>query len=172
MINTLDLVYYPTERGPYNFDPAAANDNLDPATSWAGITRQITSTDFEQANVEYIEFWLQDPFLNNAPGTSQPGKLFVNLGNISEDVLKDGKKQYENGLPEDGDITPLLPETSYQTVVPRNQSLIYTFSTSGAQRDNQDVGYDGYDDTEEIAQFGGAFGPDPSKDNYLYYPQY
>ncbi len=169
VINTLDLVYYPTERGPYNFDPMATDDNLDPATSWAGITRQITSTDFEQANVEYIEFWLQDPFLNNEPGTSQPGKIFVNLGNISEDVLKDGKKQYENGLPENGDITPLLPETLYQTVVPRNQSLIYTFSTTGDERNNQDVGYDGYDDNEEIARFGGNFGPDPSKDNYLYY---
>ncbi|WP_299333755.1 cell surface protein SprA [uncultured Psychroserpens sp.] len=169
VINTLDLVYYPTERGPYNFDPTAVGDNLNPDDSWAGITRQITSTDFEQANVEYIEFWLQDPFLNNAPGTGAPGKLFINLGNISEDVLKDGKKQYENGLPEDGDITPLLPETAYQTVVPRNQSLIYTFSTGGDQRSNQDVGYDGYDDTEEIARFGGAFGEDPAKDNYTYY---
>ena len=169
VINTLDLVYYPTERGPYNFESGATDDNLDPTNSWAGITRQITSTDFEQANVEYIEFWLMDPFMNNAPGTSQPGKLFINLGNISEDVLKDGKKQYENGLPEDGDITPLLPETAYQTVVPRNQSLIYTFSTGGDERVNQDVGYDGYDDAEELARFGGAFGDDPAKDNYTYY---
>ncbi|WP_420825360.1 cell surface protein SprA [Psychroserpens algicola] len=171
VINTLDLVYYPTERGPYNFDPAAANDNLDPATSWAGITRQITSTDFEQANVEYIEFWLQDPFLNAPPASGLSGKLFVNLGNISEDVLKDGKKQYENGLPEDGDISTLLPQTAYQTVVPRNQSLIYTFSTTGGDRTNQDVGYDGFDDNEELTLIpnGSDFGPDPSKDNYLYY---
>jgi cell surface protein SprA len=169
VINTLDLVYYPTERGPYNFESGATDDNLNPTNSWAGITRQITSTDFEQANVEYIEFWLMDPFMNNDPGTSQPGKLFINLGNISEDVLKDGKKQYENGLPEDGDITPLLPETAYQTVVPRNQSLIYTFSTGGEERVRQDVGYDGYDDVEELAQFGGAFGDDPAKDNYTYY---
>ncbi|WP_298899454.1 cell surface protein SprA [uncultured Psychroserpens sp.] len=171
VINTLDLVYYPTERGPYNFDPSAANDNLDPSTSWAGITRQITSTDFEQANVEYIEFWLQDPFLNEPAGSGLSGKLYVNLGNISEDVLKDGKKQYENGLPEDGDITPLLPQTAFETVVPRNQSLIYTFSTGGQERTNQDVGYDGYDDAEEATQFtnGGLFGPDPAKDNYTYY---
>ncbi|MGK0322269.1 MAG: cell surface protein SprA, partial [Psychroserpens sp.] len=148
VINTLDLVYYPTERGPYNFDPDADGENIESADSWAGITRQITSTDFEQANVEYIEFWVQDPFLDN-PNAGQSGKLFINLGNISEDVLKDGKKQYENGLPEDGDITPLLPATSFQTVVPRNQSLIYTFATGGAERDNQDVGYDGYDDLDE-----------------------
>jgi cell surface protein SprA len=168
VINTLDLVYYPSERGPYNFDQDAVGDNLNTDDSWAGITRQITSTDFEQANVEYIEFWVQDPFLNN-PNAGQSGKLFINLGNISEDVLKDGKKQYENGLPEDGDITPILPATSFQTVVPRNQSLIYTFSTGGEERNNQDVGYDGYDDAEELAQFGGAFGDDPSKDNYSYY---
>ena len=172
VINTLDLVYYPTERGPYNFEPGATDDNLDPSDSWAGISRQITSTDFEQANVEYIEFWLMDPFMddngNPVPGAS-PGKLFVNLGNISEDVLKDGKKQYENGLPEDGNIAPLLPETAYQTVVPRNQSLIYTFATTGQERTNQDVGYDGYDDAEESAQFGGVFGEDPAKDNYTYY---
>ncbi|EDP72451.1 hypothetical protein FBALC1_15157 [Flavobacteriales bacterium ALC-1] len=167
VINTLDLSYYPTERGPYNFDPNAANDApLNPNETWAGITRQITSTDFEQANVEYIEFWVQDPFLDNP--TSQGGKLLVNLGNISEDILKDGKKQYENGLPENGDISTLNP-TVFGGVVPQNQSLIYTFGTTGAERANQDVGFDGYDDAEEIAQFGGQFGEDPSKDNYRYY---
>ncbi|MEM5566691.1 cell surface protein SprA [Psychroserpens sp. AS72] len=172
VINTLDLVYYPSERGPYNFDPDADGDTIDPNNSWAGITRQITSTDFEQANVEYIEFWLMNPFMDDSGNTilsSSPGSLFINLGNISEDVIKDGKKQYENGLPEDGDITPLLPVTAYQTVVPRNQSLIYTFSTGGEERANQDAGYDGYDDAQELAQFGAQFGPDPSKDNYTYY---
>ncbi|WP_323789305.1 cell surface protein SprA [Psychroserpens sp.] len=171
IINSLDLAYYPTERGPYNFDPDATNGVIDANDSWAGITRQITSTDFEQANVEYIDFWVQDPFLDDAiPEAAQGGKLFINLGNISEDVLKDGKKQYENGLPEDGNISDLIP-TSYGTVVPRNQSLIYTFSTAGEQRDNQDVGYDGYDDNEEATLIpnGAAFGPDPANDNYLYY---
>ncbi len=167
VINSLDLTYYPSERGPYNFEPSAADNTLEPADSWAGITRQITSTDFEQANVEYIEFWLLDPFLDDDAPTNG-GKLFINLGNISEDVLKDGKKQYENGLPEDGNIAGLTP-TTFNSVVPLNQSLIYTFDTAGAERANQDVGYDGYDDAEEIANFGAEFGPDPSKDNYLYY---
>ena len=167
VINTLDLAYYPTERGPYNFDPSAANGAaLNANQSWAGITRQITSTDFEQANVEYIEFWVQDPFLDNP--TSQGGKLFVNLGNISEDVIKDGRKQFENGLPENGDISVLEP-TDYNTVVPQNQSLIYTFATTGQERANQDVGFDGYDDAEEILEFGNQFGEDPSNDNYTYY---
>ncbi|MBT8244985.1 MAG: cell surface protein SprA [Winogradskyella sp.] len=179
VINTLDLVYYPTERGPYNFDPSASNNQpLNPNDSWAGITRQITTTDFEQANVEYIEFWVQDPFLDDS--TNQGGKLTVNLGNISEDVLKDGKKQFENGLPEDGNID-FLQNINLQTpyAVPQNQSLIYTFGTTGQERINQDVGYDGYDDAEEqgfldtltgLGQpFGGDYGPDPSLDNYRYF---
>jgi cell surface protein SprA len=166
VINTLDLVYYPSERGPYNFDPLATSGNLNPNESWAGISRQITSTDFEQANVEYIEFWLQDPFLDNP--SNPGGKLLVNLGNISEDVLRDGKKQFENGLPEDGDISGLTP-TDFGGVVPQSQSLIYTFATTGEERANQDVGLDGYDDTEELAAFGTQFGEDPAKDNYTYY---
>ena len=169
IINSLDLAYYPTERGPYNFDPDATSGVVDADDSWAGITRQITSTDFEQANVEYIDFWVQDPFLDDTV-PAQGGKLFLNLGNISEDVLKDGKKQYENGLPEDGNISDLTP-TNYNTVVPRNQSLIYTFSTAGEERVNQDVGYDGYDDNEEATLIpnGASFGLDPANDNYTYY---
>ena len=170
VLNTLDLIYYPDERGPYNFDPTTSGGTpLNPNNSWAGITREITSTDFEQANVEYIEFWVQDPFLDDPANTG--GKLTINLGNISEDILKDGKKQFENGLPQDGDISDLNP-TSFESVVPNNQSLIYTFDTTGQERTNQDVGYDGYDDLEEanIYNVGGLdFGEDPSKDNYSFY---
>ncbi|MCB0447999.1 MAG: cell surface protein SprA, partial [Gelidibacter sp.] len=171
VINTLDLAYYPEERGPYNFDPNATSGTLtNPSQSWAGITRQITSTDFEQANVEYIEFWVQDPFLDDPTNTG--GKLFINLGNISEDILKDGKKQYENGLPDNGDVSNLI-SSAYSTVVPQNQSLVYAFSTGGQERINQDVGYDGYDDAEEAARIpnGAAFGPDPANDNYQYFLQ-
>ena len=168
IIPTLDLSYYPTERGPYNMDPDETDDVLDnPQDSWAGITRQLTSTDFEQANVEYIEFWLLDPFLNNP--TNPGGKLTINLGNISEDIIKDGRKQYENGLPESGDIST-LPQTVWSSVVPQNQSLIYAFSTLGQERANQDVGYDGYDDIEEASVFSAFAGiEDPAKDNYTYF---
>ena len=168
VIRSLDLAYYPNERGPYNFDPNTVDGTIpNPEEAWAGITRAITSTDFEQANVEYIEFWLQDPFLDNV--NSPGGKLYINLGNISEDILKDGKKQYENGLPEDGDIQHLL-NSGTDWAVPQNQSLIYTFSTTGQERVNQDVGYDGFDDGEEAAQFPDFSGlEDPANDNYTYY---
>mgnify|MGYP001156743217 CR=1 FL=1 len=172
VINSLDLVYRPTERGPYNYQSGAEDGILDvPQDSWAGISRQLTSTDFEQANVEYIEFWLMDPFLDNPSNSG--GKLVLNLGNISEDVIKDGKKQYENGLPDNGDIS-LLPQTAWGTVTPQNQSLIYAFSSQGQQRDNQDVGLDGYDDFEEASSTDPRFSAfsnlsDPANDNYTYY---
>lgn len=166
--NSLDLAYYPSERGPYNMSQDAVDDVLsNPSTSWAGITRAITTTDFEQTNVEYIEFWLLDPFLDNPDNPG--GKLNFNLGNISEDILKDGRKLYENGLPEDGDIS-LLPKTTWGSVVPQNQSLIYTFSSQGAGRTNQDVGYDGYNDLDEASNFPSfANLEDPAKDNYTYF---
>jgi len=168
VINSLDLNYYPEERGPYNMNPQNSQNTLtNPSNSWAGITRQITTTDFEQSNVEYIEFWLQDPFINNSENLG--GKLNFNLGNISEDILKDGRKQYENGLPEDGDVS-LLNETTWGSVVPQNQSLIYAFSTLGEERENQDVGLDGYDDQDEAIKFPSFSNlDDPSNDNYNYF---
>ena len=168
VINSLDLNYYPNLRGPYNMDPSVSDGIIDDVNdSWAGITRLINTTDFEQSNVEYLEFWLMDPFLEDDENTG--GKLTFNLGNISEDIIKDGRKQYENGLPEDGDIS-LLPVTSWGTVVPQNQSLVYAFSSVGDARINQDVGIDGYDDSEEAAIFT-AFSDlsDPSNDNYNYF---
>ncbi|WP_410488899.1 cell surface protein SprA [Algibacter sp. L3A6] len=179
VIYTLDLAYYPQERGPYNYDPAAADgiDAVEARDSWAGITRQLTSTDFEQQNVEYIEFWLQDPFQENQ--TNPGGKLVFNLGNISEDIIKDGRKLYENGLPDDGNID-LLQKTAWGTVVPQNQSLIYAFDSTGDERTNQDVGYDGYpdsgetpviaDDPELTAIYNNYSGlDDPANDNYEYF---
>ncbi|MFD2552068.1 cell surface protein SprA [Bizionia sediminis] len=173
VLYTLDLAYYPTERGPYNFQPNNVdilnNQLTNPQNSWAGITRQITSTDFEQANVEYIEFWLQDPFQENP--TNPGGKLVFNIGNISEDIIKDGRKLYENGLPNDGNVIGVLPQSpSWNTVYPQNQSLIYAFDTTGQQRANQDVGYDGYNDADERAIFTNySVLEDPANDNYAYF---
>jgi cell surface protein SprA len=102
LITTFDLAFYPKERGPYNFvtntSRVNANGNLvRPKEAWGGLMRNIDQTDFETGNIEFIEFWLQDPFISK-PG-STGGSLYFNLGNISEDILKDGKRQYENGLP-------------------------------------------------------------------------
>jgi cell surface protein SprA len=178
VVNTLDLTYYPTERGPYNYNPLAAATNgftpTDAVNNFGGIIRAINSTNFEQANVEYIQFWMMDPYEDDGnvsdpnSGIANPsnlGHLYFNLGAISEDVLKDGRKQYENGLGSDAIIVPTIWGD-----VPASQSLIYAFDTDGGNRAAQDVGFDGLNDAGEAAEFP-AFAalPDPSEDNYQYF---
>ncbi|NND62877.1 MAG: cell surface protein SprA, partial [Flavobacteriaceae bacterium] len=169
---SLDLAYYPDQRGPYNYNPAAGGSNTlpNPETRFAGVSRQLTTTDFERSNVEYIQFWLMDPFIYEENATNNGGRLTFNLGNISEDVLKDGRKQYENGLPEDGGTLNTIA-TSWGKV-PANQSLIYTFNTTGQERTNQDIGFDGLNDAAEAGQFPSFSSlPDPANDNYQYFLQ-
>lgn len=168
-IYSLDLAYFPRERGPYNYNPAAVNGTLpNPKQNFGGIIREITSTDFEQSNVEFVEFWLMDPFIYEENNNIDEGKIVFNFGSISEDVLKDGRKQYENGLPTDGG-TQNTTTTAFGKV-PSTQSLIYAFDTEGQQRVNQDRGYDGMNDAEEAAHFPAFAGlEDPSNDNYTYY---
>lgn len=168
---SLDLSYYPAERGAYNFNPEANGGNTlpNPETRFGGIMRQLTTTDFERANVEYIQFWIMDPYYHD-PSINDSGELYFNLGNISEDILKDGRKQYENGLPRDGGVLNTTP-TIYGKV-PTNQSLVYTFDTQGQERINQDVGYDGINDAAEVAMFPAfASTGDPARDNYQYFLQ-
>ncbi len=180
VINTLDLTYYPTERGPYNFNPTAANTGIlpNPEENFGGITRAINSTNFEQSNVEYIQFWMLDPyydeeFPDQATNPTNIGKLFFNLGEISEDVLKDGRKLYENGLPAALSTQPTIP--TLWGKVPAAQSLIYAFDTDITSRATQDVGFDGLTDSEEQSLPGinpGFYAqPDPAADNYQFFLQ-
>ena len=171
VINTLDLSYYPRERGPYNFNPAADGNTMpNPEENFGGIMRAISSTNFEQGNVEYIQFWMLNPYENNEVPVNNAGKLYFNLGEISEDILKDGKKQYENGLPEANSMQNTSP--SIWGRVPSSQSLIYAFDTNDANRAVQDVGLDGIGDAEEALlpgaqNFAGL--ADPAADNYEFY---
>lgn len=175
VVNTLDLTYFPKDRGPYNFNPALATTNqfsdLEAPNNWAGVMRAINSTNFEQSNVEYIQFWVMDPFYGTPDDVTDPtnsGKIVFNLGEISEDVLRDGKKLYENGLPEVGSSAPTIATAWGE--VPASQSLIYAFDTSDANRAVQDTGFDGLLDAEEAVkypQFAGQ--PDPAADNYNFY---
>ena len=160
---TLDLAYYPGIKGPYN-----ANDSFGsaPQQNWGGIMRSLSSTNFEQANVEFIQFWVMDPYEDNT-GTSS-GKLVIDLGNISEDILPDGRKQYENGLPVLAGDTDKTTATDWGKV-PATQALVYAFDVDEASRAAQDVGFDGLDDADEVAIYGP--GPDPANDNYEYFLQ-
>lgn len=175
VVNTLDLSYYPQERGPYNYNPLAAATNgfteAQAEENWGGIMRAINSTNFEQTNVEYIQFWVLDPYSGNPGDVTDPdntGFLEINLGEISEDILKDNRKQYENGLPEVGGTQPTF--TTEWGKLPVSQSLIYAFDTNEANREVQDVGFDGLNDAEEAAQYPDFAGyEDPAADNYQFF---
>ena len=187
---TLDLTYYPKLRGPYNFDvpnrtPFSKGLNGGgglnaPETRWAGIMRGITTPDFEAANVEYIDFWVLDPFLNPATNENK-GTVILHLGDVSEDILRDSRKFYENGLP-----TKSNPELKTDTTpwgrVPRTEiPLPNSFSADDDERKQQDVGFDGMNDIQEKNYFTNylnqvrslpAFAEiekDPSNDNFVYY---
>ncbi len=195
-VSMFDLAYYPAERGPYNFDvnPIAGttagldiNGNLNnPASRWGGIMRRVETNDFEAANIEYIQFWMMDPYNEDNPAATQntTGELVFNLGNISEDVLKDSRNSFENGLPPDGS-TAGTNNTPWGHV-PVLQSIVNAFDNDPAKRQNQDVGLDGLGDASETVYFAnyltevaalyttssGAYAQaerDPSADNYHYY---
>jgi cell surface protein SprA len=152
---TFDIAYYPTDRGPYNFDsrPISVTANgklLNPEKRWGGIMRAIDQTDFETANVQYIEFWMQSPFLNGQSGNG--GQLYFDLGSVSEDVLKDGKRLYENGL-----NTPNIDAAIDTSVWGRSPSnpiqVTNAFSNDPSDRPYQDVGFDGLGDDDEKSTF-------------------
>jgi cell surface protein SprA len=183
---TFDLYYQPTLRGPYNFqvDPSKVNPDgtfSNPEENWAGITRRTgTNTDFEASNFEFIEFWLMDPFITN-PGND--GELFIDLGRISEDVLKDNFRSFENGLPSDPANLTTVQESDWARV-PVTNPPTNAFNNDAAARQYQDVGLDGVWDDEEVNKFRtyldslglflnpdalSAITGDPSTDNYHYF---
>ncbi|APQ17840.1 cell surface protein SprA [Maribacter hydrothermalis] len=160
---TLDMVYYPATKGPYNNNPSFETEL--PTDKWGGMMRSLSSTDFEQSNVEFIQFWVMDPYVDGI--ATSAGELVLNLGNISEDILRDGKKQYENGLP-GVDSNDFVAPTSWGEV-PATQSLVYAFDANETNRGLQDIGFDGLGDENEGAVFTNNTGDDPALDNYTYY---
>ncbi|WP_443944952.1 cell surface protein SprA [Pedobacter sp. AW1-32] len=182
-ITTLDVAYYPTLRGPYNYRSTALQADgrlMLPQNNWGGFQRKIETNDFESLNIGYIEFWVMDPF-SYKPG-STGGDLYFNLGNISEDILKDGRKSLENGLPATDDPSK-YDETNWGRV-PKLQPVIQAFDTDPATRRAQDVGLDGLSDANERSKFStqiaqirsqlnataaAALEADPSSDNYTYF---
>lgn len=168
-IAVLNLSYYPDERGPYNFDvePNAVSAGLnsdgtlaDPESRWGGIMRDISTTDFNATNVEYIEFWLMDPFIDPdgagpQEGLQDDGDLFFNLGDISEDILKDGRKSFENGLPTSATLTNV--DTTSWGLVPTIQAVTQSFDNNPTSREFQDVGYDGLTNANESTHYKTAY---------------
>ena len=182
----LDLAYYPQERGAYNLSTEVDFNGLltNPQQRWGGMMRKLETNDFETANVEYIEFWLLDPFIytnQQSDASEYGGDLYINLGEVSEDVLRDGKKFYESGMPVDG--TGSFTNTAWGKV-PIQPTQTYAFATSSGARAKQDVGFNGLTDEEERAKpayanflqnvnvndsVRTAWNADPANDNYHYF---
>lgn len=188
-LRTFDLTYSPRERGPYNFDV----NNLDPQTGeftnpserWGGVMRSLTNTDFEASNIEFVEMWVMSPFKEGRGGNG--GDLYIELGDVSEDILKDSRLFFENGIPDANSNT-----STDQTVwarIPRTQAVTRAFDNDPSIRDQQDIGLDGFDDEGErlhYAEFldslnqmvaAGQLDPtvltriqeDPASDNFRFY---
>ena len=152
-ISTLNLTYYPNERGPYNFNPDVNSDGTlnNPTQHWGGMMRKIDNSDFEENNIEYIEFWMLDPFIytrQEGTASKHSGELYINLGEVSEDVLRDGKKFYESGMPVDGSTN--WTETQWGRI-PNQATVTYAFATTNGSRALQDVGLNGLNDEQELA---------------------
>lgn len=156
---TFDITYLPDERGPYNFDPPEGTDVSagfnpvtckleDPYSRWGGIMRSLNQVNFEQANIEAIEFWLLDPFIVDTMGSE--GKLVFQLGNISEDILRDSRKFFEHGVP----LNSMEPfDETVWGIIPRIPATVNAFSNEEGARRIQDVGLDGLNDQGETAKY-------------------
>ena len=200
---TFDMAYYPRERGAYNYNPSidnagkffAGTEATDAGlrNKFGGISRAITfDTDFDNANIEYLEFWMMDPFIATPNGKVEDpdspipsksnttgGDFVINLGNVSEDVLKDqNQHEFENGLPvPNTDSTNQTRLTPYG-IVTRQQFLTDAFNATPGARAAQDVGLDGLNDAAERAHatlpqsgYGPQFAnlPDPSADDFRHH---
>lgn len=196
-IAVFDLAYYPEERGPYNFDTDGSegysagigvNGKLNqPDTRWAGIMRTLQTTDFEAANIEFIQLWMLDPFSNDAVNDlgTNGGDFYINLGTVSEDILADSRKAFENGNPTSNNFDPSTFDNTVWGRVSTAQPVVNAFDNDPDARLKQDIGYDGYTGTDESGYFTTyvtdvssvvAAGPaldsitgDPAADNYHYY---
>ena len=173
-IGVLDISYFPTERGIYNYNPRLDNFINNPRKNFGAITRAITSdTDFDNANIETLEFWMMDPFVDFDPTATEQagnrsgivratgnfdkdkqasavrnntgGKLVFNLGDVSEDFIPDGRYNFENGIPVGKKVLDGLQANVDSTVWGLAPRRQFVTNAFDLQngREQQDVGLDG-----------------------------
>jgi cell surface protein SprA len=195
-IAMFDVAFYPQERGPYNYDveglPGISSglDNAgklnDPKSRWGGLMRSLQINNFEEQNIEFIQFWVMDPFYGDPTATG--GDVYFHLGNLSEDILKDGRQSFENGLSPLGLRDDL--DSSAWGYTSRYQPITEAFGTDPTARGFQDVGMDGLSDADElrwknslalsyVERLTNLYGPgstlvqaaieDPAGDNFQYF---
>lgn len=185
ILRTFDMHYRPNERGPYNFDTTNIDQQgrfTNPEDRWGGVMRSIQNSDFEASNIEFVEIWLMSPFKEGMGGNG--GDLYIDLGDVSEDILKDSRLFFENGLPDSSANTRV--DTTTWGRVPRTQAVTRAFDNDPSIRNQQDIGLDGFDDAGERAYYKGymdfmtnllagnqvlldELNADPANDNFRFY---
>lgn len=193
-IATFDLTYYPRERGMYNYELPNGLQGYsyglnpdgtlrEPRQRWAGVQRALFTTDFETANVQFIQFWLMDPFNADSPNSSG-GELYFNLGNVSEDVLNDSQLSFENGFPNSNNALPVQQSIWGNFPDPSTFNVVNAFDNTTGNYAQQDIGLDGLNSAQEqsffatwLSEIQAALDPDayaryaqdPSADDFSYF---
>ena len=183
LLPMLDVAFYPEERGPYNFDskPTSLSAGVNvaesnaaghiilnqPQSRWGGIMRSLTTNDFQASNIEYIQFWMMDPFNEDYDNKTQTqyntfgippptnGDLYFNLGSVSEDILPDGNMAYENGVPSTNPSTYIIDRSPWGQY-PTSPPFVNAFDNNATARPFQDVGYDCIPDNATNDAIGGT----------------
>jgi len=163
----LNMVYYPAERGPYNYDAAptsfssglaADGSLLDPASRWGGATCNIEDHISQLKNNDNPEEWtldfiLMDPFVYEPDHNG--GDMYIQLGLISEDILRDGRTSAESGLPTTYIATDV--DTTIWGRVPNATFSPPDFNNNSTTRPYQDIGLDGLNNDDERLFFQDNF---------------
>ncbi len=142
LLTVMDVWYFPAQRGMFNYFRGNLADSLR-SKNWGGImkTLSISGTNLINENINFIEIWMQVG-RNGSRNPTRPGKMYIDLGTISEDVIPNRSLNTEDLVP---------PSTTI------NNSL----------QPYEDVGLDMLTDDQERGLYP-SLGGDPSGDNYSY----
>ncbi|MFN3694444.1 MAG: hypothetical protein ACK4UV_05500, partial [Ignavibacterium sp.] len=129
-VTVLDFVFLPDTPGTYNWEPNLS----DRQKVWGGNMKVLSSTanNLVEENVEFIEFWAQ--VVDAEPGA----KIYIDLGQVSEDVIPNNKLDKED-------------------IIRENEVI----------DDGEDTGLDGKFDNQERIDYNSTKA-DPSGDNFFF----
>jgi cell surface protein SprA len=102
-LTTFDVYFDPSRRGPYNYNSRLATDFAqNPGDVWGGMTQRLPEgyTDFDaRNNIEFVEF-IFSPFggRNGNEPIDPDARLYVELGQTSEDIIPNRQSNNEDGL--------------------------------------------------------------------------
>ncbi|HZY09827.1 MAG TPA: cell surface protein SprA [Bacteroidota bacterium] len=129
LITVLNIDYDPDRRGVYNFSPNLPQDlHSNPGKNWAGTMRYISSTagNLIDQNIGYLELWIKAS--SSDEDDLRRGRLYIDLGRISEDVI------------------PTLNPRGKQL---HSEDLVVNDLPNGVLNPGEDVGLDMLTDVEE-----------------------